>query len=455
MSDALRNDLPPNEPPLRSEHPLRQQLAAELHARPPIALDGPTWVSHLAFVHAGTTQADEEAHLHRLCARLDAQVCPVADGGHWLLEAKGLRVKWERHTEFSGYTFMRRIVPGDAPETTALAAVPADWIPEIPGQLLAATHVEFRRIAERPLAPLLAAMETEHDSGVASSIAGGAAWVSSDFRLHQGFTRFVVLDGGLTRRQAGRTVQRLIEIETYRMMALLAFPVAREVSPLLARAENALAGLMERIGTAGSADDERAVLAELTALAAEVERSIARTAYRFGAAAAYYRLVQQRIDDLRETRLSGFPTVREFMARRLTPALDTCNSVARRQEDLSGRVARNSQLLRTRVDIELERQNQEVLAQMNRRAKLQLRLQETVEGLSIAAITYYASQIVHYLAKGARPMVPWLSPETVTALAIPPIALAVALGLRRMRKRLAAEEHAPLAENAVPPGSKH
>ena len=114
-----------------------------------------------------------------------------------------------------------------------------------------------------------------------------------------------------------------------------------------------------------------------------------RTAYRFGAAAAYYRLVQQRVEDLREQRLAGFPPIREFMERRLAPAMATCQSVAARQTDLSTRIARRSALLRTRVDIELERQNQELLVQMNRRAKLQLRLQETVEGLSVVAITYY------------------------------------------------------------------
>jgi uncharacterized membrane-anchored protein len=427
--------------PAFAEHPLRRPLAAELHARPPIAIDGPTWVSHLAFVNDAEGAPAEEAHLAALCKRLDAQPCTGGDGGHRLIEAAGLRVKWERHTEFSGYTFLRPIEAGDAPQTTALDAVPADWLAAIPGQLLAATHVEFRRLAERPLQPFLAAMENRDEAGVVSHVAGGAAWVSSDFRLHEGFTRFTVLDAGLTRRQAGRTVQRLIEIETYRMMALLAFPVAREVAPRLSRAENALADLMERIGGAESPEDERRVLAELTALATEVERTIARTAYRFGAAAAYYRIVQQRIDDLRESRLQGFPTVREFMARRLTPALDTCVSVAARQEDLSARVARESQLLRTRVDIELEGQNQQLLAQMNRRAKLQLRLQETVEGLSVVAITYYASQLVHYLAKGLKPALPWLSPEVATAAAIPPIALAVALGLSRMRRRVAAEEH--------------
>jgi len=197
---------------------------------------------------------------------------------------------------------------------------------------------------------------------------------------------------------------------------------------------------MDGMGSAASSDDERDLLARLTRLAAEVEHSVARTTYRFGAAAAYYRIVQQRIDELRELRLPGFPTIREFMDRRLVPAISTCATVARRQEDLSGRIARNSQLLRTRVDIELERQNQELLAQMNRRAKLQLRLQETVEGLSVVAITYYGSQLVNYLAKGGKTWLLPATPELITAASIPIIALLVALGLRRMRRAVAREE---------------
>jgi len=182
------------------------------------------------------------------------------------------------------------------------------------------------------------------------------------------------------------------------------------------------------------------VLGRLTRLAAEIEQSVARTTFRFGAAAAYYRLVQQRIEELRELRLTGFPTIREFMERRLSPAINTCATIARRQEDLSARIARNSQLLRTRVEIELERQNQQLLAQMNRRAKLQLRLQETVEGLSVVAITYYGSQLVNYLTKGVKDLVTPLTPELVTAASIPLIATLVFLGLRRMRREVAAEQ---------------
>jgi uncharacterized membrane-anchored protein len=187
-------------------------------------------------------------------------------------------------------------------------------------------------------------------------------------------------------------------------------------------------------------EDERRMLQQLTRLAADVEHSITRTAYRFGATQAYHRLVEQRIEDLRERRVEGFPTLKEYMGRRLAPAVATCASVARRQDDLSSRIARESALLRTRVDMEIERQNQQLLSQMNRRAKLQLRLQETVEGLSVVAITYYASQLVSYLAKGIEHYAPLVEPAVVAAASIPVIGLVVAFNIRRMRKALMAED---------------
>ena len=177
-------------------------------------------------------------------------------------------------------------------------------------------------------------------------------------------------------------------------------------------------------------------------LAAEVEHSVARTTFRFGASHAYHGLVMQRIEELRESRISGLPTFYEFMQRRLLPAMNTCEAISRRQEELSARVARNSQLLRTRVDIELERQNQELLGQMNQRASLQLRLQETVEGLSVVVLTYYGSQLVQYLAKGTKDL-HHLSTDVITAISIPVIAGLVFWGTRRMRKKLAAEAAGP------------
>jgi uncharacterized membrane-anchored protein len=425
------------------EHPLRQRLNNEFHARPPIPLTGPVLVSHLAFKHQGAASPGEKEHLSQLC---QASVCKFIESSdtHLMLDAGSFRMRWELHTEFSSYTFFRPLTAGEPlnPDATAFDAVLPEWLAAIPGNLIVATHVELRPASEMTPESVTAGLSPTGRQMVAAQVADGSAWVFTDFMFDNGFSRFLVLDVNLTQRQAGRTVQRLVEIETYRMMSLLGLPVAKEVGRWLSGAEQQLADMMVHIGHARTPEDERAVLASLSTLAAEVEHSVARTTFRFGAARAYSGLVMQRIEELRETRISGFPTLNEFMLRRLLPAMNTCSAMARRQDDLSGRVARNSQLLRTRVDIELERQNQELLGQMNNRARLQLRLQETVEGLSVVAITYYGSQLVQYLAKGGKYLIPGLSPEIATAVSIPLIATLSLLGIKRMHKALAAEEHA-------------
>ena len=422
------------------EHPLRRQLNNEFHARPPIPIVGPVLVTHLVFKNARSTAEQERENLKRLC---QAQVCNSIESSdaHLMIDAGSFRMRWELHTEFSTYTFFRPLVAGEPlhRDTTAFDAVLPEWLAAIPGKLMVATHVEMRSAAEMKPESVLAGLSPSGHQMVASKVADGAAWIFTDFKIDNGFSRFLVLDISLTQRQAGRTIQRLAEIETYRMMALLGLPVAKEVGRGLYSAERHLAELMDRIGQAQSPEDERAVLSSLTRLAAEVENSVARTTFRFGASRAYHGLVMQRIDELREARISGLPTFDEFMQRRLLPAMNTCAAMSRRQEDLSGRVARNSQLLRTRVDIELERQNQELLSQMNRRARLQLRLQETVEGLSVVVLTYYGSQLVQYLAKGTKDL-HHASTDVITAISIPLIAGLVAWGMHRMRRKLTAEE---------------
>lgn len=422
------------------EHPLRQRLNNEFHARPPIPIVGPVLVSHLVFKHSSATTQVERENLSRLC---QAQICHSIESSdsHLMLDAGSFRMRWELHTEFSSYTFFRQLpagVPLD-PDATAFDSVLPEWLAAIPGKLMVATHVELRSATETTPESVLANLSPSGRQMVASNVADGAACIFTDFKIDNGFSRFLVLDVSMTQRQAGRTVQRLVEIETYRMMSLLGLPVAKEVGRWLYSSEKQLAELMDHIGQSRSPEDERNVLASLSKLAAEVEHSVARTTFRFGAARAYHGLVMQRIEELRETRISGLPTFYEFMQRRLLPAMNTCFAMSRRQDDLSGRVARNSQLLRARVDIELERQNQELLSQMNRRAKLQLRLQETVEGLSVVVLTYYGSQLVQYLAKGSKEL-HHQSSDVITAISIPLIALVLAFATRRMRKKLAAEE---------------
>ena len=271
---------------------------------------------------------------------------------------------------------------------------------------------------------------------LASRVAGGAAEVYTDFSMRSdGSSRMLLLTGNLSPRRLGRLVQRLLEIETYRMAALLGLPAAREASAILASAELELAELASAIRSA-TAQDEPLLLDRLTKLAGQVESQHAATHSRFSASAAYFELVDKRISDIDEAALPGMQTIGEFMDRRLSPARSTCAWATRRQDALSQRVSRISNLLRTRVEIEQQQSSQALLATMNSRQHMQLKLQSTVEGLSVAAITYYIVGLISYLAKAGHSVGwPW-SAESTAALAIPVVALAVWWSLRRLHHRV-------------------
>jgi uncharacterized membrane-anchored protein len=284
--------------------------------------------------------------------------------------------------------------------------------------------------------PAIVRRDLDDDSLVGCSAIDGAATVFTDFRLRDGgFGRWVIIAEDMSPRRLGRLVQRVVEVETYRMMALLGMPAAREVGAALATAERDLAAVAERIRSA-SAEGEPELLRQLTQLAADVEGLYARTHARFSASAAYFELVQMRIDELREERTHNLQTLREFMDRRLMPAMQTCAWAARRQQALSERISRVSNLLRTRVEIEQQQSSKELLDAMNRRQQAQLLLQSAVEGLSVAAVTYYGSGLVGYLAKGAHALGVHVQPEIAVAVSIPVIALLVWLGLRRLHQRV-------------------
>ncbi|CAG4884191.1 conserved protein of unknown function [Georgfuchsia toluolica] len=418
------------------DHPQRHVLANEVHARPLEPLSIPGRVVYLAVLIEPAERSAEHAQLTLLCESYAAAAPPV-DAIYYSVNLGALRLRWEKHAEFSSYAFH-----GDG-------EVSAEWLAAIPGRTLVSAIAKVHaRSQSDPDATHIAAL-FEHNDVVGADIGAGVAHVFSDFRIHpDGYLRFEVFDHGLSRRQAGRTVQRLFEIETYRMMALLALPVARTMAPQLREMEREVASLAALM--AGQASTSEQLLDALTGMAARLERDIAESRFRFGAAQAYYDLVLARIAELRERRLPGTETLGEFMARRLAPAMATCESVTRRQLELSERIARASNLLSTQVGIVREQQNSELLASMNRRGRLQLRLQETIEGLSVIAITYYAVGLVGYGAK-ALTHANWpLDPDIAMGVSIPVIGLLVALGLHYVRRTIIRVE-----DNGIPAESKH
>jgi uncharacterized membrane-anchored protein len=416
------------------DHPQRVELNDEVHARPPEALAAPLRLTFLALYSDWSNADRERAHVSDLAARFGVEP-PAPRSTHYSVDLGPFRLKWERHTEFARYKFIAPGADEDPFARPALDAVPPDWIAALLGQMLVATHVALVRGTD--LAPDHEALSRRLFGGnvlVGGTIAAGAAHALTDLRIHpDGFGRLWVADRGMTPRQAGRMVQRLLEIDTYRMLALLAFPVARKLAPFLTQRERELAQIATTLA-AGRQADEAALLERLTRLEAEIESQRAENDYRFSAAAAYHELVQRRIAELREERIQGLQTFQEFTERRLAPAMNTCRAVAVRLESLSERLARATQQLSTRVDIQRERQNAAVLESMNRRAKLQLRLQETVEGLSVAAVTYYVVGLVGYGAKALKAAGVRIDPDLAMGISIPVVAILVALGVRKIRR---------------------
>lgn len=425
-------------------HPQRNRLLAEAHARPSTPLKAPALACRIAAMSGEGGAEMDRAHMAALCRRF-GQPEP-GPGARWsVLDAGGWRLRWERHTEFSTWTFYR---PAEADEAsrfgaTALSLVPQDWLAALPGEALAAAHVAL--VGETPEMRTLMA-----DDWVGVSVAGGAAQVHTDFRPGpDGFTRFLIVQPEPDATLAGRILQQLFEIETYRLVALLAFPLATEVGQELSRLEAEAAIAAQQVAGEGGIEADRALLTGLARLAGEAEALSARTSFRFGAARAYHGLVLERIAQLRETRLEGRPTIGEFMERRLAPAMRTCASVAERQQAVSDRIARTAQMLNTRVEVAAEVTNAGLLASMDRRAHLQLRLQETVEGLSVMAIAYYGVGLIGFLLKGLTALWPGFNPDLAVALIAPVVVIAVWLAVRRMRERLSKESGLP-ADKVLP-----
>lgn len=420
-----------------ANHPLRNQLSNEVHARPYEQLTAPLQASHLALLSDETRLPEERTSISALCERF--AVPPISPAArHFSADMGTFRLKWERHSEFSSYTFFHS-APFDQPfQEPAIGRVPREWLAQLPGEILTATHValapsDYPRQKIEELARLFAS-----NTVTGSVVTGGAAQAWTDFRIHaDGFSRFLIQDRSLRSRQAGRLIQRLCEIEQYRLLALLAFPLAQQYGQRLGRLDQSLSTLTSGIVGIDNLEDEQRALAELTGLAAEVEQISSSSSYRFSAAAAYYDIIQQRLADLREDRIQGVQTLHEFLERRLAPAMQTCRSVDQRIQALSTRVTRTSNLLRTRVDVSMEGQSRDLLKSMDKRASLQLRMQETVEGLSVVVLSYYLLGMVGYGLKAVKSTGVGVNVELGVGIAIPFVITTVFFAVRRL-KRIAA-----------------
>ena len=425
-----------------ADHPLRYPLSNELHARPFPELTAPCRAAYLAIKQpSGAAKRDrslDRAHLIALLDRFGA-AHPAPDATHHAVDLGRSYLKWEMHSEFVSYTLYADGVEDRPFDGKAFELFPKDWLAQAPGVVISSVliRMETADFATQSMPALSQKIGKwfVSESLTAAYVVDREAIVATDFRIDEsGHVRFgVIANKGVSQRRLGRIAQRLLEAETYMNASMLGFPMARQLSDDIDNMEAELTAVFDQL--AGDKSQDSAMLEELLGLAGRIENIASRTAFRFGATDAYAKLVEQRVLLLREERFEGRQLISEFMKRRYEPAMRTVLSTKARLHDLSSRTERAANLLRTRVDVENADQNKQVLARMDQRAGLQLRLQETVEGLSVVAVSYYALSLLNYLL---GPLAPFIGLETyqLTALlTLPVIGLVWWMG-KRVRAKL-------------------
>jgi uncharacterized membrane-anchored protein len=422
----------------------RAALHDEVHARAVTPIAVPAMVTQLTVLVEGHSADEESAYLRGFAAASGSRPVETAAGIAFALPGDAW-LTWERHAEHSLWSVVQPLPDGalavPEPDLLALVPLPAGWLRQAPGRTLAAVHVVLLPADDVAAAAdeaglALARVVLGPGRVLGSRVKGDAARLHTTFRLWpDGTSRFLVLCDDVTPGRAGRIAASLLDAERYRMLALLGYPAARALVPRLGALEDRLAELAHAIEDAGR--DDRALLEETVALAAQVEAEIAAHAGRFSASLAYASIVDQRVEDLRGTSLPGLMGLFTVLRRRLLPAMATVGSALRRTDQLSARVARAADLLRTRIEVTTEAQNQDLLRELRQGQAVQLRLQETVEGLSIVAVSYYVVGLIAYLAKGLKATGLHVGVEQVTALALP----AVLAGVWAMRRRIHRRVH--------------
>ena len=412
------------------EHAVRHQLLGEVHARPFPLMPTPRRVLHYAFLVEEDGARDDRAQIGKLL-RAQGQEAPK-EAKYVSIDFGKVRLRWEQHTEFTTYTFDTGVSAEDAFGHKSFADVLPDFSLRAPGKLLVAVEIA---LVKQTLSDDLFRAHFDQLKLSMSKVQDGAALIGTDFAADvTGATRFLVVNRDLDDLAAGALLQRLLEIETYRVFALLTLPEVQRLTPLITQIERQLSDITTSMRETSGLDANRLLLNKLTTLAGELEAHSAATTYRFGATHAYHTIFEQRLAALEERRHDAHSTLHGFLMRRMNPAMRTVYAFEARMRDLSEKLSRTANLLRTRVDIELEAQNRNLLESMNRRARLQLRLQQTVEGLSVAAVSYYVVGLISYLAKGTKALGLELPAGVVEAVAVPVVVAIIWLVVRQIRR---------------------
>ncbi len=438
------------------DHPLRTVLHEEVHARPPVALWPRDRILNQAFLLKGNDRQQQLDWINAISEQTKQPIDPNHGQTFRIIELRPapqrIIIKWELHGEFSSISTIvqQKDLIIEAPIKTRpaienevndlLGKLGIKPMHEAGGLRISAIDVAFENRALFMSADEVAHLFSGNTLIGSTILSSKKAQLWTDLQVNEdGYISFLVPHAGMGSRQAGRVARRITEVEIYRMASMLAFPVAKSLSGPLRNAEAELSELSKQISMAQNQESvathqDGEFLEIISTLASKIEEWISEHGLRFTAAEAYSQLAAKNLEELVEAPLPGVQTLSEFMERRFAPAMSTCSWTQRRLRELSDRISRTTQILRTRIEFVNERQTQELLESMDRRAKIQLRLQATVEGVSVLVLTYYAVSLIIYMAKGVKELGLMVPAELIGGASAPIIAYGI-YALNKLRKK--------------------
>lgn len=438
------------------DHPLRTILHEEVHARPPVALWPRDRILNQAFLLKGNDRQQQLDWINAISEQTKQPIDPNHGQTFRIIELRPapqrVIIKWELHGEFSSISAIvqQKDLMTEAPIKTRpalenevnelLSKLSIKPMHEAGGLRISAIDIAFEDRGLFKEADEVSSLFSGNTLIGSTILSNQKAQLWTDLQVNEdGYISFLVPHAGMGSRQAGRVARRITEVEIYRMASMLAFPVAKSLSGPLRNAEAELSELSKEISMAQNQESvathqDGEFLERISTLASKIEEWISEHGLRFTAAEAYSQLTAKNLEELSEASLPGVQTLSEFMERRFAPAMSTCSWTQRRLRELSDRISRTTQILRTRIEFVNESQTQELLASMDRRAKIQLRLQETVEGLSVLVLTYYAVSLIIYMAKGAKELGLMIPAELIGGASAPIIAYGI-YALNKLRKK--------------------
>lgn len=422
--------------PLFEEHELRRTVVKEMHLRCWPSIAPPSYIIQLLRVgDPADPSLDQALTLPRNA------VCDQTHDRHLSgVFAGNVSFTCETHSEATTTTLFASV---DASEISArLDQLPQlqdalVWACAMPGKVIRATRILI--CEDEPQAEALISQTSfnQHELvschiGTTATNTGARIW--SDFHIRDdGFGMVVIAANDLLPSELARVTQRLQELGNYRNLALLGLPIAREGWIVLDAIERDLSRLANDILDAETDDDR--LLDEITSISVRLTKRASDSDFRMDATQAYGAIVNDRLADLNPRSCGGYLSLADFTQRRLLPALRTCDAHKRRAAQLDARAQQFAALLRTRIDMRIERQNAMVLESMERNSARQLRLQQLVEGLSVVALSYYTISLLAHVLEGAEHVF-GIDPGMAIALATPLVVALVWLTMRQAKARL-------------------